>query len=217
MGEDRASLGPLELTDGRWGVGDATRPDTHWVELRPEGLHQHEPDSEGRLVPWGRIMNGVRITWGKHPWDTNNRGLYTLRGTVATRDGGWLHMTLRHPYEDHQLRFDQHTRPYRAVDALRLEALLRQLADDGKLQLLGDPGMGGPCRGASGGRGEPLDHRPFAEAGGGGGSGGSWPGRPLTDHAGGQLLRAVSATRRRSSRVAPPVACTAMPLANVIR
>ncbi|MEU1872493.1 hypothetical protein RKD37_005132 [Streptomyces ambofaciens] len=139
MGEDRASLGPLELTDGRWRVGDATRPGAHWVELRPEGLHQHEPDSEGQLVPWSRIMNGIRITWGKHPWNTNSRGLYTLRGMVATRDGGWLHMTLRHPYEDQQLRFDQHTRPYRAVDALRLEALLRQLTDEGRLQLLGDP------------------------------------------------------------------------------
>ncbi|MGC0383416.1 hypothetical protein [Streptomyces sp. SAI-129] len=139
MGEDRASLGPLELTDGRWRVGDAAQPGAHWVEFRPDGLHQHEPDSEGRLVPWSRIMNGIRITWGKHPWNTNSRGLYTLRGMVATRDGGWLHMTLRHPYEDHQLRFDQHARPYRAVDALRLEALLRQLADEGRLQLLGDP------------------------------------------------------------------------------
>ncbi|MGV9506193.1 hypothetical protein ACWDQZ_11355 [Streptomyces tendae] len=139
MGEDRASLGPLELTGGRWRVGDATQPDAHWVEFRPEGLHQHEPDSDGRLVPWSTIMNGIRLTWGKHPWDTNNRGLYTLRGMVAARDGGWLHMTLRHPYEDHQLRFDQHMRPYRAVDALRLEALLRQLADEGRLQLLGDP------------------------------------------------------------------------------
>ncbi|XKK58646.1 hypothetical protein HFP71_20740 [Streptomyces sp. ARC32] len=127
------------MTDGRWGVGDATRPGTHWVEFRPEGLYQHEPDAGERLVPWSRIMNGIRITWGKHSGDTNNRGLYTLKGMVATRDGGWLHMTLRHPYEDHQLRFDQHTRPYRAVDALRLESLLRQLTAEGKLPLLGDP------------------------------------------------------------------------------
>lgn len=133
------SLGPLELTDGRWRVGDAARSDGHWVEFRPDGLHQHEPDSEGQLISWARIMNGIRLTWGKHPRNTNNRGLYTLRGMVATRDGGWLHMTLRDPYEDHQLRFDQHTRPYRAVDALRLEALLRQLTDEGRLELLGDP------------------------------------------------------------------------------
>ncbi|MFJ9046615.1 hypothetical protein [Streptomyces sp. NPDC102347] len=132
-------LGPLELVGGRWAVGDATRPDTHWVEIRPGGLHQHEPDSEGRLVPWSRIMTGVWLTWGKHSGSTNSRGMYTFKGLVAERDGGWLHMTLRHPYENHQLRFDQHTRPYRAVDVLRLESLLRQLVDEGKLHLLGDP------------------------------------------------------------------------------
>ncbi|WP_167534452.1 hypothetical protein [Streptomyces tendae] len=132
-------LGPLELVGGRWAVGDATRPDTHWVEIRPDGLHQHEPDSEGRLVPWSRIMTGVWLTWGKHSGSTNSRGMYTFKGLVAERDGGWLHMTLRHPYESHQLRFDQHTRPYRAVDVLRLESLLRQLVDEGKLHLLGDP------------------------------------------------------------------------------
>ena len=138
MVEDSTCLGPLELSGGRWGVGDATRPDAHWVEFRPDGFFQHEPDSEGQLVPWSRIMDGIRITWGKRSWSTNSRGLYTARGMVATRDGGWLHMTLRHPYEDHPLRFDQHTRPYRAVDALRLEYLLRQLTTEGKLHLLGD-------------------------------------------------------------------------------
>ncbi|MFE3036450.1 hypothetical protein ACFXKY_32955 [Streptomyces canus] len=84
------------------------RAGTHWVELRRDGLYQHEPDSEGR-------------------------------GMVAGRGGGWMHMTLRHPYGDHQLRFDQHARPYRAVDVLRLEYPLRHLIDEGKLRLLGDP------------------------------------------------------------------------------
>lgn len=137
--EDGTYLGPLELVSGHWGVGDATRPDTHWVEFRPDGLYQREPDSEGRLIPWSRIMTGIRITWGKHSSNTNSRGKYTLKGMVAGRDGSWMHMTLRHPYEDHQLRFDQHARPYRAVDALRLESLFRQLIDEGKLHLLGDP------------------------------------------------------------------------------
>lgn len=139
MVADGASLGPLELVRGRWGVGDASRPDTHWVEFRPDGFHQHEPDSEGRSVPWSRIMTGVRLTWGEHAWNTNDRGTYTLKGMVAGRTGGWLHLTLRHPYEDQQLRFDRHARPYRAVDALRLESLLRQLVDEGKPHLLGDP------------------------------------------------------------------------------
>lgn len=139
MEADGTHLGPLELVGGRWSIGDATRPDTHWVEIHPDGLHQRGPDSEGRLVPWSRIMTGIRLTWGKHSWTTKSKGVYTFKGTVAGRDGGWLHMTLRHPYENHQLRFDQHTRPYRAVDALRLESLLRQLVDEGKPRLLGDP------------------------------------------------------------------------------
>lgn len=45
MVEDGTSLGPLELAGGRWGVGDASRPGTYWVEFRPDGLYQHEPDS----------------------------------------------------------------------------------------------------------------------------------------------------------------------------
>ncbi|RRR83439.1 hypothetical protein EHS43_14195 [Streptomyces sp. RP5T] len=139
MVRDGAFLGPLELFDGRWVVGDATRPGTRWVELRPDGLYQHEPDSEGRLVPWSRIMTGIWITWGKHFWNPNSRGRYTVRGTVAGRHGGWMHMTLRHPYENHQLSFDQHARPYRVVDVLRLEYLLRHLIDEGKLHLLGEP------------------------------------------------------------------------------
>ncbi|GGW39938.1 hypothetical protein GCM10010503_15440 [Streptomyces lucensis JCM 4490] len=139
MTGENTILGPLEPAGGHWALGDATRPDTHWVELRPDGLRQHGPDSGGRLVPWHRIMTGVSITWGKHAWSTNGRGAYTLRGMVAGRDGGWLRMTLRHPYEDDRLRFDQHARPYRAVDVLRLEHLLRQLVDEGRPQLLGDP------------------------------------------------------------------------------
>lgn len=139
MVKDGAFLGPLELSNGRWGVGDITRAATHSVELRPDGFYQQAPDSEGQLVPWPRIMTGVWFTWGKHAWNPNSRGRYTLRGTVAGHAGGWMHLTLRDPYEDHQLRFDQHARPYRAVDVLRLEHLLRHLADEGTLHLLGDP------------------------------------------------------------------------------
>ncbi|MEU9519348.1 hypothetical protein [Streptomyces sp. NPDC048224] len=139
MMEDGTSLGPLQLAGGRWGVGDGSRPGTHWVEFRPDGLRQHEPDSEGRSVPWSRIMTGVWLTWGKHARNTGSRGMYTLKGTVAGRSGGWMHLTLRHPYEDRQLRFDRHERPYRAVDALRLETLMRRLVEEGKPHLLGDP------------------------------------------------------------------------------
>ncbi|RDD84424.1 hypothetical protein [Streptomyces parvulus] len=133
------NLGPLELTDGCWGVGDAARPGTHWVEFRPDGLLQHGPDSEGSFTPWSRIMTGIWFTWGEHSWGTNSRGAYTLRGKVAGRGTGWTHMTLRDPHENHQLRFDRHERPYRAVDVLRLETLMRRLVDDGRPHLLGDP------------------------------------------------------------------------------
>ncbi|MEV3914174.1 hypothetical protein [Streptomyces canus] len=83
-------------------------------------------------------MSGIRITWGKHSWNINDKGVYTLKGTVAGRNGGWLHMTLRHSYEDDQMGFDRHARPYRAVDALRLEYLLRHLVAEGTPHLLGD-------------------------------------------------------------------------------
>ncbi|MFJ3090415.1 hypothetical protein [Streptomyces sp. NPDC086838] len=139
MTVNHASLGPLELADGRWGIGDSAGPGTHWLEVRPDGFQQHAPDAEGQLVPWTRVMTGIRLTWGTRPQDTTSRGKYTLKGMVADRDGAWLHMTLRDPYEDHHLRFDQHPRPYRAVDVLRLEALLRRLTDEGRLRLLGDP------------------------------------------------------------------------------
>ncbi|MFJ8350343.1 hypothetical protein ACIQ9J_29060 [Streptomyces sp. NPDC094153] len=71
----RTSLGPLELTDGRWVMGDPSRPRSHWVELRTDGLYQHEPDSQGQLIPWSRIMPGILFTLGvtgrlalQRPW-----------------------------------------------------------------------------------------------------------------------------------------------------
>ncbi|WP_310591958.1 hypothetical protein [Streptomyces canus] len=75
------------------------------MDLRPDGLYQHEPASEGQLFPWSRIMTDIRITWGKYSWNSLSRGRYTLKGMIAGRSGGWMHMTPRHPYEDHQLRW----------------------------------------------------------------------------------------------------------------
>ncbi|MGV9276345.1 hypothetical protein [Streptomyces griseosporeus] len=110
-------------------------------------------------------MTGIWLTWGKHSWNTNHRGVYTLKGTVAGRDGGWMHMTLRHPYEDHHLRFDQHARPYRAVDVLRLESLLRQLIDEAKPHLLGDPEwVGRAVAGLTGGTNSRLTQRALRQA-----------------------------------------------------
>lgn len=170
---------------GRWNwptaVGESGTPHdltpTGWSSVRTGSTSTSQ--TRGQLIPWSRIMNGIWITWGKHSWNTNSRGVYTLRGMVATRNGGWMHTTLRHPYEDHQLRFDQHTRPYRAVDALRLESCcgsspLRKATSPRR------PGMGGSCRGVPGRREEPLDYQPCTAAGGGGGPGGSRPWQPLT-------------------------------------
>ncbi|GHF96907.1 hypothetical protein [Streptomyces thermodiastaticus] len=139
MTEQSVSLGPLAPAGGRWGIGDAERPGRHWVEFRPDGLCRHQPDAEEQLIPWSRVMTGIWITWGRFPWNTGSRGKYTLRGKVAGRAAGWLHMTLRHPYEDAALRFDRHEAKYRAVDAVRLEELLRQLVETDRLRLLGDP------------------------------------------------------------------------------
>lgn len=133
------SLGPLAPAGGRWGIGDAVRPDRHWVELHPDGFCRHRPDAEDQLIPWSRVMTGIWITWGRFPWNAGSRGKYTLRGTVAGRTAGWLHMLLRLPYEEAALRFDRHAGTYRAMDAVRLEELLRQLVATDRLRLLGDP------------------------------------------------------------------------------
>ncbi|MFI9568828.1 hypothetical protein [Streptomyces rishiriensis] len=120
-------------------------------------------------------MSGIRITWGKHSWDTNDKGVYTLKGTVAERNGGWMHMTFRHPYEDDQMRFDGHARAYRAVDFLRLEYLLRHLVAEGTPHFSATrTGRSVPWRTWPGD--EPVAHRPFAASCDSGGARGGRPG-----------------------------------------
>ena len=77
------SLGPLELLDGCWVVGDTGKG--HWVEFRRDGLYQHEPDSE-QLIPWPRIMLGMDLTLGsKYP----GRGSYGVGGLLGGLPGPW--------------------------------------------------------------------------------------------------------------------------------
>ncbi|NUP42719.1 MAG: hypothetical protein HOY76_38275 [Streptomyces sp.] len=136
------SLGPLERVDGRWVLGDARRPGRARVEFRPDGLHAIARDSAAEVVPWSRIMLGFRITLGgRYP----NRGAYTqmgvlggLPGPFKGRGGGYLHMTVRHPYEDQQLFFDRHPRWYRTKDILVLQSALTRLVEDGEVHRLGD-------------------------------------------------------------------------------
>ncbi|WP_249399919.1 hypothetical protein [Streptomyces argyrophylli] len=141
MTDASASLGPLELFHGRWVVGDTGKG--HWVEFRRDGLYQHEPDSAGHLVPWSRIMLGMNLTMGsKYPARGSNGfgGLLGgLPGPWRGRGSGYLHMTLRHPYENWIARFDRHPRSYPGAHLVFLQLLTTQVIDAGQAQLLGDP------------------------------------------------------------------------------
>ncbi|MFF4710186.1 hypothetical protein ACFY2V_02065 [Streptomyces eurythermus] len=134
-------LGPLERIDGRWFLGDGRRPDGSWVELREEGLHQHEPDTGGLLIPWSRIMLGVRVTLGgKYPRRGHGFGLaHVLPGPWKGHGHGYLHMTLRHPYEDSVLRFTLHSVLYSPAEVLLLEQLLTHAVQEKQLHRLADP------------------------------------------------------------------------------
>ncbi|WP_245172776.1 hypothetical protein [Streptomyces achromogenes] len=134
-------LGPLERIDGRWVLGDARRPDGPWVEFRAEGLHQHERDTEGLLVPWSRIMLGMRVTLGvKYPHRGNGFGLSNaLPGPWKGHGHGYLHMTLRHPYEDSTLRFALHSGLYSPTEVVLLEELLSHAVREKRLPRLADP------------------------------------------------------------------------------
>ncbi|GGV73361.1 MULTISPECIES: hypothetical protein [Streptomyces] len=143
MTDEGTHLGPLAPVGSGWGFGNATRPGSHWVELRPDGLCHHQPDDEDLLIPWHRIMTymtGIGIDWnGFGRWSSHQTLPVTLRPKAVHRPGGWLVMTVRHPYEDVRLRFDRHPRQYGLVDAARLEELLGQLSERDRLSLLGDP------------------------------------------------------------------------------
>ncbi|MEV4341163.1 hypothetical protein [Streptomyces sp. NPDC049590] len=135
------TLGPLERIDGRWVLGDARRPDGPWVEFREEGLHQHEPDTEDLLVPWSRIMLGMRVTLGsKYPYKGHGTALsHALPGPWKGRGHGYLHMTLRHPYEDFTLRFGMHPGLYSLTEVVLLEELLTHAVREQRLHRLADP------------------------------------------------------------------------------
>ena len=143
MNHGESSLGPLELVDGRWVLGDGGRPGRACVEFRPDGLHAIARDSGVEVIPWGRIMLGFGITLGgRYP---NRSETYSQMGVLGGmpgpfrgRGGGYLHMTLRHPYEDHLLFFDRHPRWYRTKDILTLRAVMSQLVADGEVHRLGD-------------------------------------------------------------------------------
>lgn len=117
MSDTHTVLGPLELADGHWGVGDSRRPGAAWIEFRADGMYRHGQDGDDELIAWSRIMLGIRVHLGP---GYQTRGQFTPLGLLANlgggpvkgRFGGHLDMTVRHPYEDLRLAFDRHERPY---------------------------------------------------------------------------------------------------------
>ncbi|MGW5861863.1 hypothetical protein ACWFRJ_06770 [Streptomyces sp. NPDC055239] len=136
------ALGPLELVDGRWVMGDALRPGGTWVEFRTDGLYRHSGTPEGELIPWSRVMLGMGVTiGGGYP---SKGGNFTLPGLLCGlpwfrgRGTGHLDMTLRHPYEDWRIDFHRHPRWYRMLDVAVLEQLLTQTVAAHEAERLGD-------------------------------------------------------------------------------
>ncbi|MGW0764119.1 hypothetical protein [Streptomyces sp. NPDC002676] len=138
------SLGPLVRLEDRWALGDTRRPGGGaWVEFREDGLCAHARDSGEEFIPWTRIMLGFRLVVGaKYPSKGENVTqfgmLAGLPGPFRGRGGGYLHMTLRHPYEDHMVFFDRHPHWYPLPDVYFLDALLKEMVTRGEIHRLAD-------------------------------------------------------------------------------
>ncbi|MFF8649326.1 hypothetical protein ACF06D_13960 [Streptomyces griseoluteus] len=141
MSDRGESLGPLERVDGRWTVGDFRRPGGAWLRFGADGLHSYAQDSEGQMIPWSRIMLVPRFTLGaKYP-----KGSYGVRALLGGLPGPWrgrgrgyLHMTLRHPYEDWVAPFDRHPHWYHPTELVLFGELLTQTANAGEANRFGD-------------------------------------------------------------------------------
>ncbi|MFI9330238.1 hypothetical protein ACIGZJ_22165 [Kitasatospora sp. NPDC052868] len=144
MNETSTSLGPLELVDGRWILGDVGRPGGGaWVEFGADGLHAHARDSGEEVIPWHRIMSGMTLVLGgRYPGRGGNVTLIGLLGGLPGpfhgRGGGYLRMTVRTPYDDHAVFFDRHPRRYPLMELAVLEELLTQTVDAGEAHRLAD-------------------------------------------------------------------------------
>ncbi|MGW9075744.1 hypothetical protein [Streptomyces kronopolitis] len=132
MSDTGMSLGPLERRDGRWTVGDRRKPDGTWLEFGSDGLHQRTGDSDGQLIPWPRIML-VHFTLGAK----NPKGTYGVRALFGG-GRGYLHMTLRHPYEDWIAPFDCHAHRYHLTELVWFDALLTQTVTGGEAHRFGN-------------------------------------------------------------------------------
>ncbi|MEU2793199.1 hypothetical protein [Streptomyces sp. NPDC007100] len=135
------SLGPLEWSGDRWTVGDYSRPYGDWLVFRADGLYQRTRTEE-LLIPWSRIMLGPRFTLGeKHPKSGNYGPMAMLGGLPGPWKGigrGYLHMTLRHPYEDRVVAFNRHPRWYDMTELALFGALLAHTGHAKKVHKFGD-------------------------------------------------------------------------------
>ncbi|WP_354644542.1 hypothetical protein [Kitasatospora camelliae] len=141
MSDDRATLGPLTPLDDRWAMGNP-RPDGSWLEFRTDGLYLHAGAAEGELTPWPRITDVNGLTLGsKNPFPGDYSPMAFLNALPGPWKGhghGYLHLTLRHPYEDIAARFDLHPRLYGGTDLALLQELLAQINTTREPHRLGD-------------------------------------------------------------------------------
>ncbi|MET9530947.1 hypothetical protein ABZY02_10285 [Streptomyces sp. NPDC006649] len=153
MSDIPASLGPLERVDGRWAVGNCRRPGGTWLEFRADGLYQHAGDSgnslksgnsaqtDDQLIPWSRVMS-IGFTLGAKYPPMGSYGMRALLGGLPGpwkgRGHGYVHMTLRHPYENGLAAFDRHPYWYNLTHLALFEELLRQIASEGEAHRFAD-------------------------------------------------------------------------------
>ncbi|MFJ8042667.1 hypothetical protein ACIRBX_19470 [Kitasatospora sp. NPDC096147] len=134
----------MVFTDGRWVLGDPERRGgAAWSEFRPDGLLTHARDGGEELLPWERLMDGVRLVVGGHVTRAGSTvspfGLVAgLPGPFRGRGGGRLHLNVRHPYDEITLFFDRHRRWYPLMELSILEALLGHLSSRQEWERLAD-------------------------------------------------------------------------------
>ncbi|KAA6224298.1 hypothetical protein CP973_09550 [Streptomyces albofaciens JCM 4342] len=124
-------------------MGDCFRPGGLWLEFRADGMYQHaRTPADELLIPWSRIMLGIGFTLGgKYPHYGSVSPLGWIGGLPGPWQGvgrGYLHMTLRHPYEDWQAAFDRHPRRYTMTELALLQSLLGHVGAAKEFHRFGD-------------------------------------------------------------------------------
>ncbi|MFE3651987.1 hypothetical protein [Streptomyces sp. NPDC059122] len=134
MSEIDAFLGPLGQVDGHWVVGNYPQPGRAWLVFREDGLYRRSRKGEEQVIPWSRFMMFNRLTVGAKYPSKSQYGVLAWFGGAR----GYLHVTLRHPYEDWVVSFDGHPRRYTFTDMVLFEALLASTINEREAHKLGD-------------------------------------------------------------------------------